>query len=801
MNKSLFETLKPHLIAVGLFLALTVAYFMPVFQGKELSQHDISQWMGMSKEILDWKAKTGVPPLWTNSMFSGMPGYQISLVSPANLIQYVNNAFWLWLPTPANYIFMMFMGFYVLLIVMKTDWRIALAGGIGYTLASYNFIIIQAGHNSKAHAIALLPLVFAGVVLTVRGELLKGGALTALALALQIFANHLQITYYLAIGIFIYMISEAIFAVLDKRIAGFVKSAAVLVVAAGLAVLPNITSLWATYEYGQYSTRGPSELTEKKTSTGLDKDYALDWSYGQGEALSVLIPDIRGGAMQGSLTKSSATYKALQANGAGAQAESFIKNAPMYWGEKTGAPSYLGAIVIFFFVLGIFIVEGRYKWWLITATALSIMLAWGKNFPGLSDLFFDHVPGYNKFRTVAMILVLAGFTMPLLGMLALKKFTDAKDASIYKRPLMWSLYLSGGVCLLFGLIPGFAGDFSASYDSNFSQYDWLLTAIREDRMSALRTDAFRALFFILIAFGLLWFYMKGKVKLTMMLFIIVATVLVDEWMVSKRYLHNENFVSKSKVETPFEPSVADQQILQDTGYYRVMNTTVSTFNDASTSYFHKSIGGYHGAKLKRYQELIEYQIGKGNMKVLDMLNMKYVIQPGSQNQPLAVPNPGALGNAWFVKEYRIVPDADAEIKALTDFNPANTMIIDQRYQDLVKGLSIQPDSMSLIKLTLYAPDELKYISNAATPQLAAFSDIYYPKGWNAYVDDKPTDYFRANYVLRAMVVPAGKHNITFKFEPEVFITGEKIALAGSSLVLLRAAAAIVLSFRKEKKSV
>jgi Bacterial membrane protein YfhO len=798
MNKSILETFKPHLIAIGLFIVLTFAYFMPVLQGKQIEQHDIEQWTGMSKEILDWKAKTGVAPLWTNSMFSGMPGYQISFVSPANLLRYVSDALWLWLPVPASYMFLMFLGFYILMITLKADWRISIAGAFAYSLASYNFIIINAGHNSKAHAIALLPLVIAGVIMTVRGNILRGGILTAVALALQIYANHLQITYYLAFGIIIYMISEAVYAVKDKSLVKYLKSGAVLLVAAFLAILPNITSLWATYEYGQYSTRSQSELKDKKISTGLDKDYAMDWSYGQGETFSLLIPNIRGGAMQSELTKNSATYKALQANGASAQADSFIKNAPMYWGEKTGAPTYLGAIVVFLFVLGIFIVDGRNKWWLIAASVLAILLAWGKNFPDFSDIFFDHFPGYNKFRAVSMTLVLAGFTMPLLAILGFKKMMEVKDPSVYKKQLLWSFYITGGLCLLFGLIPGFAGSFSAAYDENFSKYDWLMTAIREDRMSLLRTDAFRSLFFIAIAFGTIWFYMKGKLKTQVVVLIIAAAILVDEWSVGKRYLNDEKFVAKSKAEKPFEPTVADQQIMTDTSYYRVMNTTVSTFNDASTSYFHKSIGGYHGAKLKRYQELIENQIGRGNMKVLDMLNMKYVIQAGSEGQPLAVPNPGALGNAWFVNEFKIVADADAEMQALNDFNPKTTLIVDKRYEEELKGLMLPPDSLSAITLTSYSPDELKYKYNATSKRLTVFSDIYYPKGWNAYIDGKLSPYFRANYVLRAMVVPEGKHEIVFRFEPEVFVTGEKIALAGSSLLLLLGAVAIFSLFKRKK---
>ena len=766
-----FKKFVPHLIAIGIFFLITIFYFRPeFFEGKVLSQHDIKMWQGASKEISEWEVKTGYRPLWTNSMFSGMPAYQISLVSPGNLMPYLNSAISLGLPTPANSVFLLFLGFYLLLITLRFDWRAAIAGSMAFAFCSYNFIIIVAGHNSKVHAIAMMPFVLTGVLMALRGNLLKGGILMAIALALEIYANHVQITYYLMMGVMVLMISDLVFAIKEKRIASYIKSAVVIVFASALAILPNITTIWATYEYGIYSTRGPSELNEKKASTGLDKDYAMSWSYGIKESMTLLIPNFNGGANATELGKSSATFKVLESNGAGGQqANQFIQNAPTYWGEmpSTSGPTYAGAIVIFLFILGLFIVEGKNKWWLLGATLLSLMLAWGKNFDILSDLFFNYFPGYNKFRTVSMMLTLASLTIPLLAMLAIKKMLDEKNPLIYKKQILNSFYIAGGLCALFILIPGIAGNFSSQADENFKQYDWLIEALHDDRASMLRMDAFRSLFFIVVAFVLLWFFMKGKLKPHVFCIALAAAFLVDGWSVNKRYLKDTDFVSKGKAELPFEPSPADQQILADTGYFRVMNTTVSTFNDASTSNFHKSIGGYHGAKLKRYQELIEMQISTGNMKVLDMLNMKYVIQQSKDGQPLAVPNPGAMGNVWFVKEYKFVANADSEMNALTNLDPRTTAILDKRYQEQMAGLKIVSDSTGSIKLTAYEPDQLSYLSVSKSDQLAVFSDIYYPAGWNAYIDGKPYPHMHTDYVLRAMKIPAGTHNVIFKFFREI----------------------------------
>lgn len=784
-----FKKLLPHGIAIAVFLIITVVYFFPLLQGKGLEQHDIAQWTGMSKELTDFRNKYHTEPLWTNAMFSGMPAYQISTLYPANLIQYVNDLLFFFLPSPACYIFLALLSFYILMLVLRFDYRMGIAGAIAFAFSSYNFVIISAGHNSKAHAIALIPLVFAGIIMTYRGKWLFGGALTALALALELYANHLQITYYLMITILVMVIAYLIDAVIQKALVDFIKRSVVLAVAALLGVLPNYTSLAATYEYGKYSTRGQSELTSKNESSGLDKDYAFSYSYGISETFTLIIPRFHGGASVEPLSESSATYKALISNGVPLQqAKGFIQNVPLYFGNmlSTSGPPYAGAIVCFLFVAALFLIKGKEKWWLLIATILSFMLAWGENFLSFNELFFYHFPGYNKFRAVSMILTIAQFTMPLLALLALKQMFDGKIAKpeIIKA-LKFSLYITGGFCLLFVLLPGLFNDFSSSADEQLKQYGWLVEAIKQDREMALRLDAIRSLVFISLAFGALWFMLKEKLKPSVAVIVIATLIMVDLWTVDKRYLNNTNFTSKSKTVNPFEPSQADLQIMQDTTLgYRVMNTTVNAFSDASTSYFHRSIGGYHGAKLKRYQELIENCISKNNMSVLDMLNTKYFIVSNDEHQPIAQPNPGALGPAWFVDTVKVVANADEELRSLDSFNPRTIAFVDKRFEPVIKNFEPSPDSTAKVKLTSIVSNHLVYETETALPQFCVFSEIYYDKGWNVYLDGKKTDYVRADYVLRAMIVPAGKHTVEFKFEPEVYATGEKISLAGSVLVLL-----------------
>jgi hypothetical protein len=801
-----FKSLVPHLIAVVVFLVISLAYFSPLLQGKGLQQSDIMQHKGMSKEIADFRAKNGTEPLWTNSMFGGMPAYQISVLYPANLLSYVNSTLELGLPQPANYLFLCLLGFYFLMMVLKVDYRLAIAGAIGFAFSSYFFVIIDAGHNSKAHAIVYMAPVVASVLLAYRGRLLLGGALAALFMSLEIYCNHPQITYYLLLIIGAISIGELYNAFKEKTLPTFIKAAVVLMVASFIAIGSNITSLWATYEYGKYSIRGKSELTQYKGNAGIDKNYAMGWSYGKAETMTLLIPNFMGGASVSELGTNSNLYKAFEQNGVPAQqAKQYCKNMYTYWGDQpsTAGPVYFGAIICFLFVLALFLVKGGVKWSLLAVSVFGIMLSWGNNFDGFTTFFFNYLPGFNKFRSISMALVIPQFTVPLLAFLGLRSlFIEKRNADEIKKYLLWSFYIVGGLVLIFVLLPGVFFDFIAASDDRLKSAgftDILINALREDRQSLLRMDALRSLVFIALSFGLIWFYLKNKVKREYVFIGLSLLMLIDMWGVDKRYLNNENFVSKSQITQPFQPSEADLQIKQDSDpNYRVLNATVDVFNDASTSYFHKSIGGYHAAKMRRYQELIERQISKNNMSVLNMLNTKYfIVNNPETKQPVVQKNPGAMGNAWFVKEYKLVANADSEINALTNFNPAQTLFVDKRYAADMQGLTITADSTNTIKLTSYKPNDLNYQSSAKTEQLAVFSEIFYDKGWNAYVDGKLTPYFRGNYVLRAMRIPAGAHKIEFKFEPTVYATGEKISFASSAILLLLVAGALFVELRKE----
>jgi hypothetical protein len=775
------KKITPHLMALLLFVAISFVYFSPVLEGKRLDMPDIKNWKGMSKEVVDFREATGEEALWTNSMFSGMPAYQISTQYKANLIQYIDKALMLGLPRPANMLFLYLLGFYILLLSLKVDYRLAVVGAIAFAFSSYFFIIIQAGHMTKAHAIAYVPMVVAAVLYTYRGKMFLGGVLTALTVALQLYCNHLQITYYLLLMLLLIGIVQLVKDIKAKNLVDFAKRSGVLLFAGLLASGTSLTRLSTTMEYGKDSTRGKSELTDNldnKTS-GLDKDYATSWSYGVAETFTLLIPNFYGGASQGELTTDSETYQAIKR---APNAKQLIKQLPLYWGNQpfTSGPTYAGSIVIFLFILGLLFVKSQMRTWLLLATILSIMLAWGKNFMPLTDFFLDYFPAYNKFRAVSMILVIAEFTLPLLGFLALNKFlTSDKSENEKKKPLQIAFYIVGGLSLLFALLPSLFFDFVGSQDASLAKSGWPVEALQSDRAGLLSADAWRSFIFIALTFGALWMFLKNKLQSKYVILIVGLLIMADMWTVNKRYLNDDHFARKRKVEIPYQVTAADQQILRDTDpNFRVFNQSVSTFNDASTSYFHKSIGGYHGAKLKRYQELIENHISKGNMAVLNMLNTKYFITPKGQAQQ----NPAAMGNAWFVNTVNIVTNADAEIAALNGFNPSNTAIVDTRFSNQI--INNLDNTSANITLTEYKPNYLKYNSNSTIDGIAIFSEIYYDKGWNAYVDGKLSPHFRANYVLRGMQIPKGNHSIEFKFEPSIYKTGETISLASSIILLL-----------------
>lgn len=807
MNTKLqgFQKLIPHIFAIVLYIFISYAYFPSLLEGDEIQQSDNIHWKGMSKEIRDYRDKTGEEPLWTNRMFGGMPSFSISTLYDNNM-KTVYNAL-LFLDKPANYLFICLLGFYITLLLLGVNPWLSIVGSFAYAFSSYFFIIIAAGHNIKAVAIAYMAPLIASIIYTYRGRKLLGLALTGLFLTLIIIANHPQITYYALIVVIIFVLFEMVKAIQNKTMYSFFKVSLLLLIPLILAVGSTLGKLWSSYEYAQYSTRGQSELELDKDNqtSGLDLDYATRWSYGIDETLTLLVPNYAGGASQGELSKNSETYDALKnKNVPPARINQFIKNAPLYHGAQpfTSGPVYLGAIVLFFFVFSLFIVRGSLKWWILTASVLAILLAWGHHFMPLTRFFMNYIPGYNKFRAVSTTLVIVEFTVPLFAFWGLKKFFSEQIAKEqFLKALKYSLFVLGGISLLLILLPGIQ-DFSGSSDSRLP--GWLAEALRDDRKSLLRQDAFRSLVFILIGAGILWAYYFKKLKYSYTLILIGVFILIDMWPVNKRYLNENNFAPERQVENPFTKTRADEIILQDPAKdFRVLNLTVNIFNDASTSYFHNSIGGYHAAKMQRYQDLIEFHIqseiqqiaqtlqGKNpqkkldqtlkNQQVINMLNTRYLIY---RKDAAPIQNKYALGNAWFVDNYKMVPDAMAEINALDDFEPQKTAIIDQDFKKLVDIQQLSKDTTGGIRLTHYEPNHLKYDYKAASEQLVVFSEIYYPAGWHLYIDGERADHFRANYVLRAAVIPEGKHTIEMKFEPDSYYVGNKIQQYTSIALLI-----------------
>ena len=815
-----FKKLLPYLAAIVIFIIITMAYFSPLLEGKHMLQSDIINFKGMSKEIVDFRAKTGQEPLWTNSMFGGMPAYQISTKYASNLLGFLDPVITLGLPHPANLVFLYLSGFFILLLVMGVDPWLSIAGAIAFAFSSFFFTIIDAGHNSQAHAIGYMAPVIAGIILTMKRKYIWGGIMTAIFLSLEVKANHPQITYYMAIIAILLGLFELIYSIRFKALTPFLKAVGVLLIVLVFAVLTNITSLWATWEYGKYTIRGKSELTSDKANrtSGLDKDYATQWSYGVGETMTLLIPDFNGGSSSMKVSENSKIVEAMKSNGVPDATIKQFTSQPLpflYWGAQpfTSGPVYAGAIMMFLFVLGLIIIKGPIKWWLLAVTILSVVLAWGHNFMPVTDFFLNYIPGYNKFRAITMILVIAEFAIPLLGILAVKEIWDKKnDRKKLFKGLQISVIIAAGISLFFAIFPGMFLDFVSSGDKNIQQQyqfpEWLMQAIRDERYRLLRLDAIRSFIFILLACALVWAVLFEKLKKEYAYIALAVLVLADMFTVNKRYVNNDSFTTNARVENPFEPSPADTEILRDKDPdYRVLNLTANTFNDAGTSYYHKSIGGYHGAKLRRYQELIDNNIqgeigifaktmSTDSIPVLNMLNTKYFILPGQDKQPMAYPNRNALGSVWFVGSLLQVDNADAEIKALKNFRPSEVAIVDKSFAGNLSGFTPLKDSSDFIALDEYAANQLAYHYRSKNKGLAVFSEIYYPKGWNAYVDGQLIPHFRADYILRAMVLQAGDHKLLFKFEPAVYATGEKISFISSILLILLAISFAAMEFRK-----
>ena len=824
---SAIKRIIPDIVAIVVFAIISFAYFYPaVTEGRILSQHDSVAGIGAGQEGKEYLERTGERTRWTNSIFGGMPTYQMApSYDSTDWLKGIENLYHLYLPTYVWYVFVMLLGFYILLRAFNFKVWMAGLGAIVWAFSSYFFIIIAAGHIWKFITLAYIPPTIAGMVLCYRGKLLLGGLVTALFVALQISSNHVQMSYYFLFVMLFMAIAYGVQAFRENALASYGKRTGVLVLAGLLGVCINLSNLYHTYEYSKESMRGKSELVKEnaanQTSSGLERDYITQWSYGIGETFSLLVPNVKGGASVPLAANEKAMEKANPMYG------SIYSQLGQYWGEQPGTsgPVYVGAFVVFLFILGLFVVKGPMKWALLAATILSILLSWGKNFMGFTDFFIDYVPMYNKFRAVSSILVIAEFTIPLLAMLALKEVVSHPQLLQERRKDFWiSFGLTGGLALLFAVLPKvFFSSYVSTMEMNAlqsipaNQLVPLLANLEEVRMSLFTSDAWRSFFIILIGAGLVWAYGMGKLKQTALIGALAVLCLVDMWDVNKRYLYDNQFVDKQVQTQGFQQSETDKMILADEALdYRVLNLASNTFNENNTAYWHKSIGGYHAAKLRRYQEMIEEhisgemnglfqsvadaggemeQLDPAEFPVLNMLNTRYFIFPLQGGQTVPLKNPFALGNAWFVNEVEYVNNANEEIAAIHGLDPIQKAIVDKKFEAQVKPMPA--DSTATISLLAYEPNYLKYEVNSEKGGTVVFSEIYYP-GWQSTIDGEEAPHGRANYILRAMNVPAGKHVVEFKFDPTSLHVTENIAFISLGLLAMLAIITIIMKFKKNK---
>ena len=783
----------PYLIAILTFAVVSLSYSYPVLEGKALFQSDIAQFRGMSSEVKEFREQYGEEPYWTNRAFGGMPAYQLSAYYPNDYIKKLDGLL-RFLPRPADYLFLYFLSFFVLLSILKVDWRLAVVGALGFGLSTYLIIILGVGHNAKAHAIAYMPLVLAGILLVFKGRLLPGFVLTALAMALEINASHPQMTYYLLFCVLIFGIVYLIDAYREKQLPEFVKKVLILLAAVIISVGVNATSLMATREYAAESTRSASELTinpdgsPKEGSSGLSKEYITEYSFGILETFDLFIPRFMGGSNSENVGKDSQTYDYLKDKAGRRQALTFAENAPMYWGDQpiVAAPPYIGAIMLYLFALGAFLLKGRMKRWLVAATVFSIVLSWGKNFDLVTNFFIDYVPLYNKFRAVSSIQVIAEVCVPLLGILGVKAFLGDEHS---KEEKFQAFKMAGivvvGLALFFTAFGSNLFAFESYRDASFeNMLEGLSGVLVEDRRTLFFQDSLRTLIYVTITASLLWLFLEDKIRKNAVLLSLLVLILLDLVAVDRRYVNEGDFISRSRLEKPFELSPMKAEILKDKGHYRVINFMVNPMNDGGTSFFFNSVGGYHAAKPRRYQELFDFQIARNNIEVLNMLNTKYIIFPGEENQENVQLNEDANGNAWFVENIKWVSTADEEIRSLDSLDTKRVAVINREFEDQLDSFQPRNEIGSSIELTSYKANEVIYRSNSDSEQLAVFSEMYYANGWKSYIDGKRVPHLRANYVLRALRVPPGEHEIVFRFEPDVIALGNRITLVSYAFLLL-----------------
>lgn len=777
----------PHVLVIIGFVAISLAYFSPVLSGKQIFQSDIMQYIGMSKQQTDFREATGQETYWTNSAFGGMPTYQLGAKYPHNYIKQVDSVL-RFLPRPADYLFLYLISFYILLLSLKVNFRLAILGALAFGFSTYLIIILGVGHNAKAHAIGYMPLVLSGVVLVFRKKYIGGFLLTSLAMALELSANHYQMTYYLMLLVLILGIAYLVDAYLKKTLPHFFKSVGILMAAVLLSIGLNATNIMATQEYVKESTRGKSELTinadgsPKEDSNGLDKSYITEYSYGFLETFNLFIPRLLGGGNHEDVGKDSQMYEFYRSIGANpVEAMREVKRTPTYWGDQpiVEAPAYVGAVVLFLFVMALFLVKGRLKWWLVGGAVFSLLLSYGKNLGLVTNFFIDFVPMYNKFRAVTSIQVILELCIPVMAVMGLSRLFDSTLDQKYKlKALKMAAAISGGVAILFLLFKGsfdFVGVNDGYYRQAYGEYGQnFIDALRADRKSIFTADTLRTLILVVLASGATWMFLSKKLSQNAFIIVFSGLILFDLIGVDRRYVNSENFVSAPEVNKPYKANAADLEIMKDDGDFRVFDVTSS---GARASYFHNSLTGYHAAKLGRYNELFDFYVSKNNRNVLNMLNTKYIIADDDKGNLFPYQNEDANGNAWFVSQLERKTSANEELLALEDLN---TKSIAVTTQDIPKS-KFHTDSTATIEVEEYKPNYIKYHSNNVNDGFAVFSEIYYADGWKAYIDGQLEPHYRVNYLLRGLPVPKGNHTIEFKFEPQVVATGSSIALASSVL--------------------
>ena len=782
-----------YIVAAIVFVTLTLVYCMPALQGKVLQQGDTMQWKGMAHELKEYNETAETPANWTNSMFGGMPGYQITMKNPGNAVtdvvwavdRFFRGLTTLFFDSVLALLLGYFLGFFLMLRAFGVEKWLSIVGSIAISMSSYFFLIIPAGHETKALTLGMMAPVIGGFFLIFRKNYGWGAALVMLYSSIGMM-KHPQMSYYLFMMMGLFCIAELYLHIKEKRLKDLGIAVAVFALALAVGVGTGYSTLKANSEYMKETMRGGhSDLVAEgeQASKGLDIEYATAWSYGIDETLTLLIPNYMGGSSNYNVGRNSQMYDTLVSAGVNrSYASELVSALPTYWGEQpfTAGPVYVGAIVCLLFLLGCLIVKGPYKWALLAATVFSILLSWGHNFMGFTEFFYKYFPFYNKFRTVSSILVVAQVAMPLLGFLALKTISDARRSGQweelrrgYLRSLAIASGMTGGLCLVLALLGGSLCSFSSSYDAHTlgGMPQWFMDALYDERAALLRRDAWRSFAFIALGAAVLALHLSDKLKYGPFVAVLGVLVLADLWPVDKRFFGDDNWVSRKQNDSYFQMQPYEKKILEDEGYFRVMNLTTNTFNESRTSYYLHSVGGYHAAKLRRYQDLIDEHLSKGNMEVINMLNTRYFIQE-QDGVPQPVLNPGAYGNAWFVDEVKLVDSAREESDALRSLDLRRCAVADSRFEEFVKTPQGRPDGS--IELLSYAPDRLVYHSSSSCDATAVFSEIYYPYGWKSYIDGEPCGHFRSDYVLRAMSVPAGEHEIVFEFRPDSIYKGYKV---------------------------